>query len=450
MSEPEKLTDDDREKLFWVRDADRGDVARNKALRIIDALTADRAALVAQLEAAKANQETGDMKHIVGTRYPKAVCYCLKSEESDCPVKAAGKCPRFNGAEDCDSCGDPLDADHPNPCLPCYERPEPDSSPAHTHAALVAQLEAAEALFIVSDNDRRKEWERAEALVAQVTELTRELTESRQMVAVATLHRDEARDIARKVPGLEFDLKAKANECEIADAEVARLTEALDAAKADDQLSRTQRDVLQGEVGRLKEALAAAEREASEFYSAGLAQGERLDAAEARVRELEADVRAWQKASEDATSAADTAEARVRELEESMTYRTSLVGRLESECAALRAEVDRLRAERKERDDMWHRRQENWRSSSDRCLKAAESRLAAANALLKRALDKDPLARRDIRSHLAAQPAPAPARTEAEQRVLDAVKRAVDVWQQGGPFNEVEAIEAELARRGGK
>lgn len=111
-------------------------------------------------------------------------------------------------------------------------------APAPTHAALVAQLEVAEERRVqavatcaelrgstrslerqLDDSIERfrAQHSRAEAAEAQVAELTRE--------------RDEARDIARRVPGLEFDLKAKAHECEIADAEVTRLTEALAAAE---------------------------------------------------------------------------------------------------------------------------------------------------------------------------------------------------------------------------
>lgn len=112
----------------------------------------------------------------------------------------------------------------------------------------------------------------------------------------------------------------------------------------------------------------------------------------------------------------------------------------ESECASLRAEMD-----------MQRRRADHHQEAAE----ALRSRLAAANALLEAATTFIPEAlwpvwERTKKSHLAAQPATAPARTEAEQRVLDAVKRAVDVWQQGGPFNEVETIEADLARREAK
>lgn len=180
-----------------------------------------------------------------------------------------------------------------------------------------------------------------------------------EVIAALTRERDEARDIARKVPGLEFDLKAKTCECELADAEVTRLTEALAAAK----------------------------------------------------RDLQAEQLSHDRTSKQANERRESAEARVRELKESMTYRTSLVGRLESECAALRAEMadkaETIRAQNIAYDRL-------------------ESRLADANALLtiwvhgwaRGRVGRGQLVR-DTRDHLAAQPATAPTRTEAEQHTCD-------------------------------
>lgn len=98
-----------------------------------------------------------------------------------------------------------------------------------------------------------------------------------------------------------------------------------------------------------------------------------------------------------------SAEARARELDAVRAEALSALGETEEELAAVESEVARL-----------------------------TEALAAARALLKRALDKDPLARRDIRAHLAAQPAVAPTRTAAEQRVLDACRDAVLIEEQRG------------------
>lgn len=223
-------------------------------------------------------------------------------------------------------------------------------------------------------SDERDEWRRA-----------RDTHEQNWLTAVARAEkaeaeRDEARDIARKVPGLEFDLKAKANECEIADTEVVRLKEALEAAERVHAIDQ-----------------------------------ERIAVALTRVRELERERESsgdWQ-ALRDANNRTEAAE---------------------SECAALRAEVERTA-----------------KQSAANFVRAntAESRLAAANALLGRVRERvDPYAlggilTRDINAHLANQPAApatrqirdlgslyiadgldepaAPTRTEAEQRVLEAV-----------------------------
>jgi hypothetical protein len=52
--------------------------------------------------------------------------------------------------------------------------------------------------------------------------------------------------------------------------------------------------------------------------------------------------------------------------------------------AEAREEIERLRAKRRERDDMWHRRQENWRASSERIIRERAEERDAANALLDR------------------------------------------------------------------
>lgn len=156
--------------------------------------------------------------------------------------------------------------------------------------------------------------------------------------------------------------------------------------------------------------LAAAERREKAANLDADHNGERAEAAEARVRELLALL--------DAQAAVITG-SRAAEAECASHVQYTL--RLSEEYTALRADVERLRTERKERDDMWHRRQENWRSSSARCLKDAESRLSAANALLGEMMNNPSLmawptgwADR-VRAHIAAQPAMAPVRTEAEE-----------------------------------
>lgn len=177
---------------------------------------------------------------------------------------------------------------------------------AADRTALVAQLEESEA-------DKVRLYDEARTLVAQLeaakTHAGRQAdarVAAEAQVAELTRERDEAREQARHA---ELNMQSSARAWQ---SEVTRLTEAeLAAAKADDQLSRTQRDVLQGEVGRLKEALAAAERREKAANLDADHNGERAEAAEARVRELLALL--------DAQAAVITglraAEAQVRELE---------------------------------------------------------------------------------------------------------------------------------------
>lgn len=79
---------------------------------------------------------------------------------------------------------------------------------------------------------------------------------------------------------------------------------------------------------------------------------------------------------------------------------------------------------------------------------AADKRLAAANALLRKVSDVAGLGNLglEVRAHLSGQPA-TPARPDAEQRVLDAVSAAVAAWQKGPAFDAADVIAAELARR---
>lgn len=132
--------------------------------------------------------------------------------------------------------------------------------------------------FSSLDESTDGEWVRYEehaadraALVAQVTELTRERDEAQAKLR-------HARYTAQvRWGGFKPDWPVGARD----------VYEALDADGYSHSNGGVDGVVGNQEFTRLTEALAAAEREASEFYSAGLAQGERLDAAEARVRELE-------------------------------------------------------------------------------------------------------------------------------------------------------------------
>jgi cysteinyl-tRNA synthetase len=144
----------------------------------------------------------------------------------------------------------------------------------------------------------------------------------------------------------------------------------------------------------------------------------------------------------------------------SCDYANGLLAQLETAERALaetRAECERLRADRKHRIS---RMQE----SIDAHL-ATWSRLAAANALLTRIIkyareDKVVTARATRLARVlseveifldSAQPA-APARTEAEQAVLDAMARVHEraLRASMSEKNLAEACDAELARRGAK
>lgn len=208
----EQLTDDERAYM----NPGFPDSTTAKALRIIDAHAADRAALVAQLEAAKAEVErlravimvqeepdscarcdtvmdgnaaaTGDIchdcwqslethagnarklaaaveaKHSAESQVAELtrerdevrrqleltnnpVCYCLKSEESDCPTRAAGLCPRARMPA-CPVCDDPIDADHVTPCMPCHERPR------LTHKQLESEVTRLPEALAAAEQDR--------------------------------------------------------------------------------------------------------------------------------------------------------------------------------------------------------------------------------------------------------------------------------------------------------
>lgn len=142
----------------------------------------------------------------------------------------------------------------------------------------------------------------------------------------------------------------------------------------------------ESEVTRLTEALAAAERQAVRIEEKASSYFARAEAAESRVRLLESELAG-------------------RETRYVSAQERAIVA--ESECAALRAEVERLRAdiERFSHGKL-----------ATRC-DAAESRLAAANTLLEcgvSALGEGPEEldswQADAESYLAAQPATAPAR----------------------------------------
>lgn len=76
----------------------------------------------------------------------------------------------------------------------------------------------------------------------------------------------------------------------------------------------------------------------------------------------------------------EDAEAEVARLREETARADRRAQGFAADLATERAAHDATKAasikERRERDEMWHRRQENWRESSDRCLKAAEARVA--------------------------------------------------------------------------
>lgn len=369
-------------------------------------------------------------------------------------------------------------------------------------AALAAQLEAAEtsaALELAKAHAAYK---------AQVAELTRELAEARQMVAVATLHLDEARselDHEKRAAAENYaSYRSQATRAEKAEAELA-------TAKADDQLSRTQRDVLQAEVGRLKEAVAAADTQAQcelrarqnavESLSATEAEVTRLtdelkaakaedqlsrtqrDELQAEVSRLKEALAAAERSFEDVGELKAAAEARVRELEaerEQSTARASDVlmalGKVESECAALRAKVNeletnayhretRIRGLRAEVELLRVALQEGIERSDEelKSLKLAQAIIgahnvnvakhAAANALLEDARDAIdeacwPVWWEKWRAYLSSQPT-APTRTEAEQRVLQALDDC-RCWrgEYKSHFEPSDGfIKAELARR---
>jgi hypothetical protein len=172
--------------------------------------------------------------------------------------------------------------------------------------------------------------------------------------------------------------------------------------------------------------------------AAALARAQ-LAAANARIAELE-----WSQ--QRIAGDRDAANARAEAAEQRTRTELGRVDSYESECVALRAEVERLWADLV----VMAKAYDNASNQRDAVLygpNATESRLAAANALLVRArdtqADDDPFAI-EIDAHLAAQPATAPVetvvitaqdvtdavgvqfdgtlppRTEAEQRVLEA------------------------------
>lgn len=215
------------------------------------------------------------------------------------------------------------------------EGPELEQAQAALAAVRAERERLLDALADV-DPPSKALFKRAEAAEAQVAELTQERNE----VHTRADHNAEAAQNWH--------------------AEVTRLTRERDVAVSDhDAIHEELRDA-KSEVTRLTEALEAAERRTRTELA-------RVDAAEARVRELETwgnDLHAqWTKA--------------------------------ESECAALRAEVERLR-----RDAL---------NEAGHAI-ASEDRLAAANALLERWKNPDPFVFAETCAHLAAQPATAPAR----------------------------------------
>lgn len=176
-----------------------------------------------------------------------------------------------------------------------------------------------------------------------------------------------------------------------AESEVTRLTRARDEARlrADHNAEAAQN--WHSEVTRLTEALAAAEQRIAN-------QRDQLHQSCIATSELSA--------------RAEAAEARVRDLEDECTSHVRDTLRLSEECAALRAELERLKAGPTP----------DWVEALDREVggrMAAESRLAAANALLERcrqAVSPVSLLGRDLDAHLAAQPATAPALDEEPHR----------------------------------
>lgn len=288
----------------------------------------------------------------------------------------------------------------PAPCPTCGMPIEPEAAEryreridAHAadRAALVAQLEAARAerdgaRVIAEQADAYRE-----AAEAQVAELTRERDEARRQRDQHVTWREEER------------------------AEVARLTEALAAANTECDSRAVAMRELRAALAAATQAEDARVRAVQDDYSARLAAAERdcvtnAETAEEYLREYK------------------VAEARVRELEADNANLRQTVANdtraiaAESECAALRAALSIAQEAGQE-----------LRAEVD----AAESRLAAANALLEQCLDE--LYRdggcsltRAISAHLAAQPATAPASDscdsmrEANELRLDAAQRHHD------------------------
>lgn len=238
-------------------------------------------------------------------------------------------------------------------------------------AALVAQLEAAEQAS-------------AQRLEAWQTDLAAADREHEALVRIA----DEKRALVAQLEAAERDRTSLSEALSATQERQRRLTRErdeawakLEAAERREQtwVGKRVRDA-EAEVTRLRSDLAEAEAAAEEAMGIVL---EKLSAAEARVRELEADI--------------GTERDRVRRLANN--------------------NID------------------------------TKVQLAAANALLAEAKTylADPGGAFD--AHLAAQPATAPVRTGAEQRVLDAMASLSDEWLRSDWCTWRKVADAELARR---
>lgn len=341
---------------------------------------------------------------------------------------------------------------------------------AADRAALVAQLEAANGLLLqwlgwVTGKVNRRMLvggtrthlagqptpRRDAALVAQVAELTRERNEARAIAKTAEReqiqYRDECSRLAEALAAAEKrakqhfetaqDWEARQDAVERrAGAQVAELTRERDRLliESDRRLSRI--GDLVAEVTNLTRERDEAERACEAAVAGNALATQRAREAEARVRELEAEREQSTARASDVLMALESCEARVKELEGVVTNECSLRVQatdaalaLESECAALRAEVERKEQERAKLAQHW-RAAEGAEALAQTARFAAESRLAAVQAWLAAqpatAQDLFEKARREADRSRSTQ---APGQPTALQRSIEAAEREVPEWR---------------------
>lgn len=256
----EELTEEERARLSGGVDWSAGEHAGRKALRIIDAHAADRAALVAQVAELEAEvmalQSEVDMLRDVGNGRVLVARHEF-GDDSDC-VKCGAYGPNEESA-------------------PCVSAAESEVTRLRTQlAAAEAKYKVAEAMFAVSDADRRREWQRADAAESEVTRL-----------------RDVQTAIVARVAELEREIeRLTCIPCDadkrVAESEVARLREALAAAERNFEAADNRYQDAASHNRELTEALAAKEQGGSRWCTNCQ---HRAEVAEARVRELEAERR---------------------------------------------------------------------------------------------------------------------------------------------------------------